>query len=314
MNLHLNARGFRLAELLEARAEDFRVAVSRTAQGSRIIDAGVAVPGGLHAGLMLSHICLADLGLVSIQSATLAGYPLVQVTTDQPVAACLASQYAGWMIKVGNFFAMGSGPMRAAYGREELYKHIGCTELVHAAIGCLETKQLPNDDVALDIASKCNVSPEHVTLLVAPTTSMAGTLQVVARSVETCLHKLHELKFDVLQVKSGHGTAPLPPVAKRTNAAIGRTNDAILYGGMVTLWVDCPDDFIAEVGPKVPASASPDYGVPFAELFEKVGGDFYKIDPLLFSPARVTFNNLQSGRMFTFGQVNERLLNQSFSG
>lgn len=313
MSMHLNARGMKVAQQLEDHADRYRVGLSLSTQGVRIIDAGIAAPGGLEAGLMLARICLADLGQVSLHPGTIAGCPLVQVSTDFPVAACLASQYAGWQVSVGKYFAMGSGPMRAASGREELYKNIGLTEIAHAAVGVLETGTIPNDDVALDITSKCNVSQEHLTLVVAPTTSIAGELQVVARSVETCLHKLHELKFDVTQVRHGYGTAPLCPVAKKTVAAIGRTNDAILYGGQVTLWVECEDDTIATVGPKVPSSASSDYGVPFAELFQKVGCDFYKIDPLLFSPAQVTFHNLKTGRSQSFGTVNPELLLKSFA-
>lgn len=313
MSMHLNARGLKLAQRLDDHADQYRVLVSHTTQGIRIIDAGIQAPGGLDAGIMLARICLADLAQVSLQAGSLAGCPLVQVSTDFPVAACLASQYAGWQVSVGKYFAMGSGPMRAASGREELFKTIGLTEVVHAAVGVLETGTIPNDDVALDITSKCNVSQEHMTLVVAPTTSTAGTLQVVARSVETCLHKLHELKFDVKQIRSGYGVAPLPPVANKTIAAIGKTNDAILYGGQVTLWVECDDDVLAELGPRVPSSASSDYGVPFAELFQRVGGDFYKIDPLLFSPAQVTFHNLKTGRTHTFGQVNPDLLMKSLS-
>lgn len=313
MNLHLNARGLRLAQQLDDHAGDYQIAVSHTTQGTRVIDAGIAVPGGLQAGLQLARLCLADLGQVTLQPGTIAGCPLVQVTTDHPVMACLASQYAGWHVSVGSYFAMGSGPMRAAYAREAIYQELGYLEIVHAAAGVLETKTMPNDDVGLDIASKCNISPEHLTLIVAPTTSIAGSLQVVARSVETTLHKLHELKFDVKQIQHGYGTAPLPPIAKRTNQAIGVTNDAILYGGDVTLWVQADDDAIAELGPKVPASASSDYGVPFAELFTRVGGDFYKIDPLLFSPARITFHNLNTGRTQSFGQLNPELLLKSFA-
>ena len=44
--------------------------------------------------------------------------PAVQVASDDPVLACMASQYAGWQVSVGKYFAMGSGPMRAAYGKE----------------------------------------------------------------------------------------------------------------------------------------------------------------------------------------------------
>jgi methenyltetrahydromethanopterin cyclohydrolase len=312
MSLSLNARAVRLAEALIQDAEVYRVGVTRLPSGARIVDAGCTAAGGLEAGRLLALVCLADLGEVTLAPGGLVGCPRVQVATDSPVAACLASQYAGWQVSVGKYFAMGSGPMRAAAGREPLFQDIGHTERVDQVVGVLESGALPGDEVVEEIARKCQVAAGQVTLLVAPTTSVAGTYQVVARSVETALHKLHELKFDVKQVVSGYGTAPLPPVAKKTVAAIGRTNDAILYGGDVTLWVRTEDEVLAEVGPKVPASASADYGVPFAEVFQRVGGDFYQIDPLLFSPARVTFHNLASGRTLTFGRTDEGLLRRSF--
>src|SRR5262249_17991348 len=114
-----------------------------------------------------------------------------------------------------------------------------------------------------------NLPANKITLLAAPAASLAGNLQVVARSLETALHKLHELNFDLGQVISGFGSAPLPPVAKDELGAIGRTNDAILYGGRVVLWVNGDDEQLADIGPKVPSEASPDHGAPFAAIFER---------------------------------------------
>jgi len=307
----LNVRAFRLVSTAISDAEVHRAVLSRVS-GSRVVDLGCQTVGGLEAGRLLARVCLADLADVALIPGSLAGCPLVQVVTDFPVAACLASQYAGWQVSIGKYFAMGSGPMRAAAAREPLFHDIGHTERAEQVVGVIEAGSLPGEEVVQDIARKCNVGPDSVTLLVAPTTSIAGTFQVVARSVETCLHKLHELKFDLKQLVSGHGFAPLPPVAKKTVPAIGRTNDAILYGARVTLWVRSEDDLLAELGAKVPSSTSSDYGVPFAELFQRVGGDFYKIDPLLFSPAEVTFNNLLTGKTFTFGRTHEDLLRKSF--
>ena len=68
------------------------------------------------------------------------------------------------------------------------------------------------------------------------------------------------------------------------------------------------------VGPKVPSSASPDHGAPFAEIFERYNGDFYKIDPLLFSPAEVEFRNLKTGKVHRFGRTEPDLLRRSFGG
>ena len=156
--------------------------------------------------------------------------PLVQVVTDHPVHACLASQYAGWALKEGKFFAMGSGPMRAAAGSEAIFDVIGFRETADASSACSRRASRRRRRSSAKIAQACRVDPAAVTLLAAPTASLAGGLQIVARSVETALHKLAELKFDLSRIVSAHGTAPLPPVAANDLAAIGRTNDAILYG------------------------------------------------------------------------------------
>jgi methenyltetrahydromethanopterin cyclohydrolase len=299
---------------MTARAADLRIDVNQSTTGARIIDCGVRVEGGLQAGLSLARVCLADLADVRILPGEIGGIftPHVQVLTDFPVQACMASQYAGWQISVGKYFAMGSGPMRAAYGKEELFDKIGGREEPPVAVGILETKKLPTDEVVSFLCEKLQISADRLTLLAAPASSQAGTMQVVARSLETALHKLFELKFDLSQVVSGFGSAPLPPVAAEEMQAIGWTNDAILYGGRVCIWVRTDDEHIAEIGPRVPSSASPDHGEPFAAIFKRYDHDFYKIDPMLFSPAEIVFHNLKSGRSHAFGQVAPEILKRSF--
>ncbi len=310
----LNERALRLADHLAATSAALRIAVHNTPNGARLIDCGVAVLGGLQAGLGMARVCLAGQAEVALLPGNVVDLPcpLVQVYTDHPVLACMASQYAGWQVSVGKYFAMGSGPMRAAYGKEELFDRIPGREQASIAVGVLEAHKLPGDDVTAYLAERLNLPPNKLTLVVAPASSQAGNVQVVARSLETALHKLYELKFDLGQVVSGYGTAPLPPAASDFLGAIGRTNDSILYGGQVVLWVKADDEQIAKIGPKVPSSASPDHGAPFAEIFARYEQDFYKIDPLLFSPASITFQNLRSGRSHTFGRVEPDVLRRSF--
>jgi methenyltetrahydromethanopterin cyclohydrolase len=311
----LNERAQRLADHLAQNAAQHRIRV-QTIGGARVLNCGIDTPGGLQAGLALARICLANLAEVSVVPGDVGGVacPVVQITSDHPVLACMASQYAGWPIAVGKYFAMGSGPMRAARDGEELFDHIEGREQPPVAVGVLETRKLPDEAVIAHIADAVKVPAAKLTLLAAPAASMAGNLQVVARSVETCLHKLHELHFDLGQVVSGFGSAPLPPVAHDEAAAIGRTNDAILYGGRVVLWVSAEDDQLAEVGAKVPSSASPDHGEPFGDIFKRYHHDFYKIDPLLFSPAEVIVTALQSGESFHAGRRDPALLDASFDG
>lgn len=311
----LNERAKRIADFLAANAASHRVQVTQSGNGARIIDCGVKVRGGLQAGLALARICLAgqaEVQLLPSQVGNL-GFPMIQVATDHPVTACMASQYAGWEVKVNDrFVGMGSGPIRALAAKEPLYAEIPGKETSPVAVGVLEAAKLPADDVFNYLAGATGLTPDKITLCVAPAASIAGTIQVVARSLETALHKLHELKFDLNSIVAGTGTAPVPPVGKNALEAIGRTNDAILYGGRVTLWVDADDAAVTETGPKIPSSASPDYGSPFAAIFERYQQDFYKIDPMLFSPAEVVIHNLRSGRCFAFGSINAEVLHSSF--
>jgi methenyltetrahydromethanopterin cyclohydrolase len=81
----------------------------------------------------------------------------------------------------------------------------------------------------------------------------------------------------------------------------------------VTLWVRGDDASLESIGPKVPAGSSRDYGRPFVEVFKQYDNDFYKIDPLLFSPATVGFLNLDTGRSFRYGETNAEVLRRSFN-
>jgi methenyltetrahydromethanopterin cyclohydrolase len=315
MVMLLNQLAYRTVTALRDRAEEHRVAVHAIEGGGWYVDCGISARGGLLTGLELARVCLGNLAQVAIVPGEVAGIavPLIQVVTDHPVQACLASQYAGWALSQGKFFAMGSGPMRAAAGTEAIYETIGFRESATSVVGVLETRKPPPPEIVAKIATACQVKPENVTLLVAPTASPAGGVQVVARSVETALHKLAELKFDLTRVVSGFGTAPLPPVAKNDLAAIGRTNDAVLYGARVILEVTGDDASLEAIGPQVPSSSSRDYGEPFAKIFARYNNDFYAVDPHLFSPAHVVFRNVETGKTHAFGSTNDEVLARSFS-
>ena len=224
----------------------------------------------------------------------------------------MASQYAGWTIQVDKYFAMGSGPLRAhARVEKELFAKLGYAEHASRGVLVLETRTLPTDAVAAWVAEKSGLEPPQLTLVVAPTASIAGTVQIMARIVETGLHKMDALGFDVKRVVSGIGTAPLPPVARSDLLAIGRTNDCILYGGQARYAVEADDAELAALVPKIPASASKDYGTRFSEIFKRYDGDFYKIDPLLFSPGEVWLTSTRSGKTHHAGRLNPDVLRAS---
>ncbi|KXB03009.1 N(5),N(10)-methenyltetrahydromethanopterin cyclohydrolase [candidate division MSBL1 archaeon SCGC-AAA261F19] len=297
-------------EMVERKGE-LGIGVDELGNGATVIDAGIEALGGLSAGKLYTEACLGGLAEVNF---TKDKRLRVHLIVDRPAIACMASQYAGWRISVGDYFAMGSGPARALARVENLYDDLDYGDDSDSAVIALETREMPSVEVADFVAEKCGIEPRDLRILVAPTASIVGSVQISSRVVETGVHKLHELGFDVKRIISASGSAPVAPVAKDDLTAMGMTNDCSLYGGRTIYFVDAEDSEIGEVIEEMPSSSSEDYGSPFIEVFEKYDRDFYKIDARLFSPAEVTINNVRTGRVFSSGSINEEVLQKSLEG
>ncbi|MCQ0990106.1 methenyltetrahydromethanopterin cyclohydrolase [Jiella marina] len=317
--LSVNQEVERLVGELCDRAGELKVAVSKGAAGERLIDAGAEAPGSLEAGRLITEICLGGLGTVSIgPSERLPRWPFsLAVRSSNPVIACMGSQYAGWQLTAAegepDYFSMGSGPARALAGKEALFQDIAYADQSETATLVLEAASPPPEALVRRIAADCDVAPERLTIIFTPTQSLAGSVQIVGRVVEVALHKAHELHFDMANIVEGMGTAPLCPPHPDFLTAMGRTNDAVIYGGRVLLHVKGPADKARELAEKLPSSQSKDYGTPFKEIFSRYDGDFYKIDPMLFSPAEVHVVSLDSGETFSAGGVDPELVDASFN-
>jgi methenyltetrahydromethanopterin cyclohydrolase len=320
--LSLNDRALAIVRHMIADAEALELKATRLGNGATVLDAGVNVSGSLEAGRLFAEACLGGMGNVHFCEIGCGeiSFPGVDVTVSQPTLACMGAQYAGWAIRVKEnntssaYMAMGSGPARALFRGEPLFQKLEYRDRTDVAVLALESRRLPSEQVAEWIAEKCQVSPTRLYLLVAPTASLVGSVQVSARVVETGLHKMFEVGFDISTVLSGFGTCPVASVAQDDLHAIGRTNDAVLYGGKAWYTVRGDDAQIESVIEKLPSSASRDYGTSFYELFQRYEGDFYKIDSLLFSPAEVFMNNASTGRSFHAGRVNPDLITRMLLG
>jgi len=312
----VSARAAKLVEALVADAGALRCVVSAGPAGERLIDLGAATPGGLEAGRQLAQICMGGLGVVTINTASgLTRWPLgVTVHTSDPVISCLGSQYGGWTMSddESGFFALGSGPARALSRKEDLFKELGYADHFNKATLVIEGDKPPPAALVKRVASDCGVAVTDLSVLYAPTGSLAGSVQVVARVLEVALHKAHELHFPLDNIVDGVGTAPLSPPVPDFVKAMGRTNDAIIYGGRVQLFVQGTDEAAQKLAEQLPSRGSTAYGKPFAEIFAAVNGDFYQIDPMLFSPAQVTVSNLDTGSSFQAGELAPEIVDASF--
>jgi methenyltetrahydromethanopterin cyclohydrolase len=307
-----------LTRLLEE-AGALRLGVEHGPGGALLVDAGIDRPGGIEAGLRIALICMGGLGRVGLAGGS--PFPsapfCLTVRTAMPVLACLGSQYAGWSLSHGKgkeaWLGMASGPGRARAAKEPLFEELRYRDDASRACFVLETDRVPPAGLIDQVARDCGLPASALTFILTPTSSLAGTAQIVSRVLEVALHKAHALGFPLEQIVDGLGRAPLPPPAPDFLGAMGRTNDAVLFGGEVQLFVAGPEAEAAKLARDLPSSASKDYGRPFKELFQEAGGDFYKIDPMLFSPARVLVTALDSGRSFEGGGLAPELIARSFA-
>ena len=317
MTLSVNALARPLVEQLRAHAEALAVQVRHEAGGVCIVDAGLAARGSVQAGLLIGEICMGGLGQVRQRAgAAASGWPTwLDVSSAQPVLACLGSQYAGWSLAASKeetggrkFFSLGSGPARALAAKEALFGELGYRDQADSGVLVLEVDRDPPQVIIDKLLRDCGLAPTQLTLIITPTTGLAGTTQVVARALEVALHKAHELGFTLANIVGGVASAPLPAPGSDGVQAMGRTNDAILYGGQVQLSVRGSDDAARELARQLPSRNAAAFGRSFAELFEAAGHDFYKIDPALFAPAEVWVSNLDSGNTWHSGGLEMALL------
>ena len=318
-NISINKAVKPLVEKLVENAELLNLGISTSEGGAKIIDAGINNTGCLESGRLITEICMGGLGRVSLSmNSNTPNWPLsIHVHSTNPVLSCLASQYAGWNLSFvkeeDNFNALGSGPCRALALKEDLFKDLKYSDKFYSTVVVLEVDRNPPQEIIDKITSDCDVSEKNLTIILTPTKSLSGSVQVVGRVLEVGMHKLHEIGFPLNKVIDGFGSAPVPPPAPDFLIGMGRTNDAILYGGVVHLFVDVDDDEAYELAKRLPSSTSSDYGKPFADIFKEYKYDFYKIDKLLFSPAKVIVTTLKTGKTFTEGTINNDLVDKSFN-
>lgn len=315
MPISINREAAKIVREICSYQEKYNVIVERSFSGAYIIDAGIKAKGGFLIGKLIVEICLGGLGGANISVMRLGDLelPSINVYTDQPVISTLASQMAGWRIKAGDYTAMGSGPARAlAQKPKSIYEKIGYKDVSDEAVIVLEASRKPPEEAIRGIAESCQVAPENLYIIVSPTTSVSSLTQVAGRVVEVGIYRLVEIGFDPNAIIYAFGEAPIPPPHPDEVEAMGRANDMILYGGLVQVIVDYHDDELLEkIAREVVSSASKVYGKPFAEIFREAGGDFYKIDPKVFAPAKITIVNKRTGKVFSSGKINSDILLKS---
>jgi methenyltetrahydromethanopterin cyclohydrolase len=326
-HIQINELAKNIVETIISHKDIYNVEVHNLANKSVVLD---LTNSSWTAGKLVGEICMGGLGTVEFSHYNLDNHfiPSVNVYTSDPLISCMASQLAGWSVKLKKevekngelkkkviFQSLGSGPARAKSRGEKLFDEIDYTDNSECAVIVFETSKLPNEEVMEIIAEKCRVDISKTYAVCAPTACLTGSIQVAARIVETGIHKLHEIKFPIDIIKDGFGTTTIAPIAKDDLGAMGRTNDSISAAGMTYYTIKVEKDKegeLFELIKKAPANTSSSYGKPFIETFKEANYNFYDIDPGLFAPAIYTVTNITTGKSITVGNKNHSLLKLSY--
>ena len=305
----LNRTALELADEAIDFAEQLSIGATELANEARVLDFGVEVPGGIEAGLLCAEIQTAGLTTVQTRIGEVAGAPVphVELTTDRPALALLGAQKAGWELSVGEFEGLGSGPARALVGQEDVFERIGYHDAFEFAVLAVESDTLPDEMVADRIADMAETDPSGVVLCAFATGSVVGSTTVAARGAELAAYRLAELGYDPLAIRSASASAPIAPVSYDEEVAIGRTHDALVYGGQVHLIVKETFDRFDEL----PSSAAAEYGTPSERIFEGAGWEFADVPGRVFAPAHVTVDVID-GPTHVLGHTDESVLAESF--
>ncbi|MEM1644202.1 MAG: methenyltetrahydromethanopterin cyclohydrolase [Desulfurococcaceae archaeon] len=332
--ISINERAFKVVNEMIYRADELNVKVLKAPCKATVIDCGVAVKGSIEAGLYVARITAGDLINFSLSTIDYGGFslPVLNASSDYPVIATIGGQLGDWEIKYGDYFAIGSGPARAlalnrsiptavglkreelrkkgliTYTPREIYEKIGYRDKYDKAVIVIESSSIPPDEVLQSIARSCDVEPDNLYALITPTSSLAGSVQIAGRIVEVGIHKLSLLGFDFTRIFFGSGSAPIAPIHPDPSIAMGRTNDAIRYGGTTYYIVDYEDDEeLREYIIKVP----PTDNKSFTEIFKESPGGFYDVDLRAFAPAVISMTNSKTGRTFSAGCIKPDMLKKT---
>ena len=313
----INDLAFELLDEMIHRPDFFSIKIKKTSTGPTIIDAGIEAKGSLEAGRLITEICMGGLAKAEIIPSKFDDleFLAIFVRTNHPAVAVLGSQLAGWKINWNNYSAIGSGPARAlALKPKNIYQEIGYEDRSRRAVIVLETESYPPAEVTDKVSQECKIKPDQLSVILTPTTSMAGSVQISGRIVEVGMHKLRRLGINPKTILEAWGSSPIPPPHPKPIEAMARTNDSILYGGIAYYVIDHPNEKeLKNVVNKASSSASDAYGRPFIEIFKQAKFDFFNIDSDLFAPAMLIVYNSRTGNAFKSGRTNNELLRQSFN-
>lgn len=283
-------------------ADEFGLQVRHLENDAVVLEFGTGTADGLEAGLLAAEIATAGLATLQTRVDTIAGRPRthVELATDHPALALLGCQHAAWDLSTAGFDGLASGPARLLTNSDEF--GLGFRDDFDLTAVVIESATRPDAAVAEYVAKMTDVPTSGVYVLWVPTASLAGSVSGAARAAEVAVLRLARLEYDPANIHAVTARAPVAPVAGDHRTAMGRVNDAIVFGAGVHLIVEEPIDPIDNL----PYAATEAAGRPFGDVLAEADWDFAAAADA-FAPAAVTVD-VRGGPTQTVGTVDEATL------
>jgi len=300
------------------KAERLNIEVRTLRCGTVVLDMGVRARGGFRAGKYFAEIGMGGLGKLSYGMLQLNTYlvPGVRVFTENPPVCEMASYVASTKVLWRGEQQVISGPVRAILGSDIFARSVEYRDPdPRRAVAGVQTTEMPDEELACNIAERCGIAPERLYIMAARTGCMAGAVQVCARNVEQALPTIYDRGFSMDDILEGNATTPLVSIVDDEAVAYGRVNDCLIYGQETNLTVRCRDREIAALLADIPFSKNTDiYGIPFQELFAQCGNNWANVPRDWDAPCRINFFNAATGHAFTTGHLGNNTLEKAFLG
>ncbi|MEM2896426.1 MAG: methenyltetrahydromethanopterin cyclohydrolase [Candidatus Bathyarchaeia archaeon] len=279
--LSVNKIGYEIVKGMIKNCDRLNIAIDELKNGTTVLDCGVNVPGGYRAGELAAKLRMGGLGEVHVSSVTYGdvSLPTAILCTDFPAMIGLCA-YVWYGIvpqpfdTKAEFSAWISGPGRVlAQAPQKVFDKVYYRDESDVSVLVVQSRKLPNEKIADYLAERCGVSPKNLYLVVTPTESVAGSVQVVAVSgLEDTFWRLTEFYgIPYARIKQALGSTPIPPVHQKIFEIPCITpDDAIRYGGIVHYWVESVDGEDLEA--IVRGMVIENYPINYGKSYYQIGG------------------------------------------
>lgn len=300
-------------------AEALNVDVFRLSNGATVIDMGVKAKGGWKAAKLFTDTCMGGMGELVYQSMYVGNHiiPTVSIQIDRPDVTQLGAHIAGLYVPYHGRYQPVSGPLRAITGTDHWAERVTYRDTeAKKAVGHLQITTLPDEELAETICQRINMDPKDLYLIPSATSTVVGSVQIVARNLEQTFATLGDhLDFPINSIVQGIGFAPVISIEDDEIVAMGRVNDGLIYGQESTVYIDCEDDDILRFADKLPMCKNDTvFGIPFEEMFRESGCDWAKVPRDWDAPCKINFLNIRTNHFFPIGMLHYGVLERDFMG